>query len=137
MHIAVSQGCTCLLKVGRESCVVGDEDGRIPLHYAASMGNIETLSVLLKAGGGNEIDSVPVTDDSGSTALHFAASSGNTAFLLEVCDNNAVFAKAKDGRTPLHCALSKRHTEALKVILQAGGMKAIRWYKNVRNRRQP
>ena len=61
-----------------------DEYGRIPLHYAALEGHLETLDQLLDSGS-----PVDAQDDNGWTALHFAAQDGHPKIVEELLKRGA------------------------------------------------
>jgi ankyrin repeat protein len=95
-----------------------DEYGRTPLHYAASEGNADEVSKLLRDGANPN-----AADDSGWTSLHFAAQASSaavTSLLLAAGAN--IEAKDAFGNTPLWRAVfdSKGNGAVIRVLREAG-----------------
>lgn len=136
-----------------------DKDGRTPLLWAASSGNVEAIELLTKLKA-----NVALQDLDGLTALHCAASRGYLECiecLLELCGSqvdqtdwsgaSALFyavtlghadcsqfllqegaapnRQDRKGRTPAHCGAAKGQLETLKILYQNGGNL---WLRNSR-----
>ncbi|KAG7099826.1 hypothetical protein E1B28_001635 [Marasmius oreades] len=93
-----------------------DEDGRTPLHWAASSGSLEIVRILLEHKA--EIDKIDV---SGWTALHIAVSAGHESTVEELVGSGADVSKRNDkGLTPLHYAASKSRISIGKLLISRG-----------------
>ena len=94
-----------------------DEEGHIPLHYAAYNGRLELVKYFLI-----ELSSCdPMSRNSdGYTALHFACSNGqiNTAKYLIREANCNPSCESKFGGTPLHCACSSGHLNIAQYLIR-------------------
>lgn len=105
-----------------KSILTKDGDGRTPLFWAASSGNTEGLSILLKAIKDNDSVSrkfdIDDEDNSGWTLLDIASSIGNLEMidLLEPWNPDAN-AKTKTDQTALHFASSKGHADVVRKLL--------------------
>ncbi|KXZ42427.1 hypothetical protein GPECTOR_147g11 [Gonium pectorale] len=96
--------------------LLAEEDGRTPLHYAASKGHLEGVKGLLWVGA-----DVHAADEVGRTSLHYAASEGHKEVVKALLKKGAsVNATDEVGRTPLRVAASNGHKEVVKVLLAAG-----------------
>jgi ankyrin repeat protein len=102
---------------------IRDVGGRLPLHYAARRGHLNTLLVLLEAYDHsptptNELNVSPllIPDVKGTTPLHILAQSGHTEVLNSVLGHTTTSLSSsrrsltldvtdQRGRTPLHCAV--------------------------------
>ena len=74
--------------------------GRVDIHKAAELGNIEVVKQHIAAG-----TDVNAKDDWGGTPLHYAASGGHKEIVeLLIAKGAAVNAKSSDGGTPLDWA---------------------------------
>lgn len=84
------------------------------LHWAAVRGAIAAADVLLQNGA-----RVEVVDLNGYRAVHVAAQYGQTAFLNHIVARyNAEFdVPDYDGRSPLHWAAFKGHTDTIRLLL--------------------
>ncbi|KAG7376801.1 hypothetical protein PHYBOEH_001277 [Phytophthora boehmeriae] len=90
--------------------------GRNALHWAASSGQTEMVSLLLDHG--TELTAV---DEAGQTALHFAAYYSETEIVSLLLENGAdVTAKQKGGETALHLAARNGKPEAVWLLLENG-----------------
>ncbi|XP_066471065.1 SMC5-SMC6 complex localization factor protein 1 isoform X2 [Tiliqua scincoides] len=93
--------------------------GETSLHIACKKNNVKRLIHLLSIPG---ID-INVKDNAGWTPLHEACNHGSTVCVREIlqhCPEVDLFSQV-NGVTPLHDALSNRHVEIAKLLLQHGG----------------
>jgi ankyrin repeat protein len=97
--------------------------GRTPLHRALGGGFIETATVLLERKADPN-----TTDHKQRTSLHWAALNATDAaardciallFDLGVGEG-MINTQSQSGSTPLHCALSRNHTDASKLLVVKG-----------------
>lgn len=90
-----------------------DKRKSIPLHYAAHLGSIQAITILLKAG--SDINAV---DADGDTPLHWAmqAKKWEAAKYLTTAGAKLTI-KNRDGRTPIHWAFKP---DILKFFIDAG-----------------
>ncbi|KAF3656940.1 putative serine/threonine-protein phosphatase 6 regulatory ankyrin repeat subunit C-like isoform X2 [Capsicum annuum] len=94
----------------------GDEEGWVPLHSAASSGNVEIVEILLNRGA-----DVNQKNDGGRTALHYAASKGRAKIAeLLISPGAKINAKDKVGCTPLHRAASTGNSELCELLIEEG-----------------
>ncbi|KAM0682751.1 putative ankyrin-repeat protein [Mitosporidium daphniae] len=100
-----------------------DEDGRSPLHHAASLKDHEIVAFFLSNG-----HSPATKDDEGWTSLHIAASQkdiGTSKLLLATssADQPALVGfvniQSSSGMTALHYACSKQSIELVSLLLNA------------------
>lgn len=97
--------------------------GRTPLHRALGSGFTETAELLLQRKA-----DVTIIDHMSRTSLHWAAlcatdrESRECIELLFACGGAAdmINAQSQSGSTPLHCALSRGHMDAAKLLVQKG-----------------
>jgi ankyrin repeat protein len=131
LHCAAWNGHTeamkMLLDAGADVNAKEDVDGgSTPLHNAACMGYTEAVKVLLDAGA----DVNAQREKDGYTTLHFVAESNKMMSTSEEAQelvrlllktNANVQAQAKDGRTPLQVAESRKnsHQEVVKLLSDA------------------
>lgn len=119
-----------LLETGRVDVKKKNETGRQAIHYAASKGNLEILSLLLQSGA-----SVNARDKYGETPLHRAIQARNAenlvALLLEKVQRGQnllltttkgaqVNAQNNQGDTPLHVACVEQNSRVIMQLVQAG-----------------
>lgn len=115
-----------------------NQDGRSPLHWAASGGHIEALTFLLDRGA-----LVSTADREGHTPLHAAARGGALAVLSRLLERGASpLSSDRQGLTPLMVAASVAGEEApgiARVLLTAAnnvtavderGRSALHWAAN-------
>lgn len=121
-NLLVSQ----LSKTDPKSILLKDGDGRTPLHWAASSGNTEGLSILLKAIKENKSLSskfdIDDEDNAGWTLLHIGSSTGNVDILDLIKPWGAdADAKTNASQTGLHFAASKGHIDVVRKLLGKKG----------------
>lgn len=96
--------------------VPSENDGSLPLHFAASIGNIRVASLLLS----HYREAALTHNTKGKIPLHYAAREGRTemvAFLLRyVPDCAAVL--TKKGKLALHFAAGEGHVEIVRNLLR-------------------
>ena len=102
----------------------GNSKMALPLHIAASMGNIEACELLLSAGFG-----FLTSDNDGRTPLHLCAAHGTGSVDAAVCitllglqGNNAANIRDRQGCTPLHLAISSNNVDAVRWLLDIKGI---------------
>jgi ankyrin repeat protein len=111
-----------------------DNDGLMPLHHAASIGNKDMIELLLAnnadvnataqrqiltSRGGHPF---PDISGSGMTPMHYAAMSGNKDVVELLLANKAdVNAKDREGLTPLHAAEAHGHKDIVELLRRHGG----------------
>lgn len=96
-----------------------DEDGRTPLMWALSEAqDLETVSVVLKVAREYSKFDIDISDEAGYTALHIAASLGSSFVSQLLPFNPTIDAKTNNRQTPLFLAVSKRHLDAAKLLLE-------------------
>jgi len=96
--------------------VASESDGSLPLHFAASIGNIRVASVLLN----NHRDAALMHNTKGKIPLHYAAREGRSEmvkFLLRLVPLCAVVS-TKKGKLALHFASGEGHTEVVRDLLR-------------------
>ena len=94
-----------------------DNHDRTPLLVASQCGNLRVVKVLVKAGA-----DVCVTDNKGLTCLTLAAGLGHsetvrTLLCLPEVDVNQSHNR---GFTSLHCAVLKKHSDVVQLLIDAG-----------------
>ncbi|KAL9633004.1 MAG: hypothetical protein Q9164_004956 [Protoblastenia rupestris] len=112
-----------LLEKGASTAAIQIEDAQydtlaLPVHYAASTGNIHILRKLLDAGF--EADSVLIVD--GWTALFHATKAGHEEVLRILINNYGadVNRRANKGTVAIHTAAYHNHDKCVEVFLDAG-----------------
>ena len=127
----------------QSACYVKGNDGAIPLHVAAALGNPNVARVFVKELGA----AVDEIDNDGSTPLHLAAAngytetvrvlvqelgamshmvnnSGNMPLLLATSKKElrtAIAVKSHGSTPPLHCAAANGHLQTVRVLVQELG----------------
>lgn len=95
---------------------VNPQSGWVPLHHAASNGNIKAVRVLLEHGA--EVDA---RNFGGFTPLHWAAAEGHLDCVQLLLEHGAdIEAVTKDGWPPLHMAARWDRVELVKFLLEEG-----------------
>ena len=90
--------------------------GRMPIHYAASQGHVQTILALIVKGA-----NVNSPDRYRNTPLHYAAANGHTGAVLALIDSSAnVNSKGSRNNTALHSAARNGHTQTILVLLGKG-----------------
>lgn len=102
----------------------GNAKMALPLHIAASMGNVEACELLLSAGFG-----FLSTDPDGRTPLHLCAMNRSGSVDASVCitllglqGSKAVNMRDRQGCTPLHCAAALDNVDAVRWLLDIKGI---------------
>ena len=96
--------------------VASESDGSLPLHFAASIGNIRVASVLLN----HHRDAALMHNTKGKIPLHYAAREGRTEmvkFLLRLVPLCAAIS-TKKGKLALHFASGEGHIEVVRDLLR-------------------
>ncbi|KAL8712546.1 MAG: hypothetical protein Q9225_006922 [Loekoesia sp. 1 TL-2023] len=92
---------------------ISTDYGDVPLHMAASQGDIVVAQMLLDYGA--EIDTP------GRTVLHTAALFGHVQLVDLFLDRGAAIdAQSRDGSTSLHLAVEESKVESVKLLLEKG-----------------
>ncbi|KAF5618694.1 ankyrin repeat-containing protein [Fusarium sp. NRRL 52700] len=118
MHVAAEKGNTKIVKLllGTESNIVEaqDREGKIPLHFAALGGHVETLELLIRNGS-----KVDMSDNHQQTSLHLAALSGHGSIVKTLVNDHDANVMAKDsgGRTALHIACWMGNLGIVQILL--------------------
>ncbi|EJF64724.1 ankyrin, partial [Dichomitus squalens LYAD-421 SS1] len=93
-----------------------DDDGRTPLHWAASSGSVDIVRFLI-----DQKADVNRGDSGGWTPLHIASSGGFDDVVRELLGAGAEVNRTNDkGITPLHYAASKSRIEIGKLLIARG-----------------
>ncbi|XP_043495104.1 transient receptor potential channel pyrexia-like [Polistes fuscatus] len=93
-----------------------DEDGRTPVHLAASAAFVRILEKLLSFGA----DPCEWDFNKKCTPLHCAAAAGNVACIKSLIKAKADVDAGFPGKTPLHYAVLNNAVDSAEVLLQAG-----------------
>lgn len=95
---------------------VADNFGWIPLHYAAHLGDVELVELLLE----NDKSLAYVTDEEGMSALHISAKKGHVGVMRAIitrCPDTCELLD-KSSRTALHLAVESGKVGPVKFLLQ-------------------
>ena len=98
------------------AAVASESDGSLPLHFAASIGNIKVAALLLD----HHRDAALTHNTKGKIPLHYAAREGRTemvSFLLRLVPLCAS-TLTKKGKLALHFASGEGHTEVVRDLLR-------------------
>lgn len=96
--------------------VRSESDGSLPLHFAASIGNIRVVAILLDY----YMEAALTHNTKGKIPLHYAAREGRTEmvrFLLRLVPSCAAVL-TKKGKLALHFAAGEGHTEVVRDLLR-------------------
>lgn len=98
--------------------LIGDSDGRNPMHYAVSQSAMTALAVLTDLCP--QIVNAP--DEAGRTALHTACAEGSLEVAHTLLNTPSIDVNAADrrGTTPLHWAAVCNRVEMCSLLLQRG-----------------
>ena len=100
-----------------------DDDGRIPLHYAARRGNIELVKYFLKLMSVYDMNRA---DCNGQTAFHYAAESRRVDVMNELQKGRMnILRKDQQHRSVLHQAALHGNVEAVKRVLALAGEREL------------
>eukprot|EP00443_Scrippsiella_acuminata_P030002 CAMPEP_0115328646 /NCGR_PEP_ID=MMETSP0270-20121206/84793_1 /TAXON_ID=71861 /ORGANISM="Scrippsiella trochoidea, Strain CCMP3099" /LENGTH=389 /DNA_ID=CAMNT_0002749185 /DNA_START=46 /DNA_END=1211 /DNA_ORIENTATION=- len=113
---AAAGNASALEAMGLEALSVVDANGQTPLIWAADVGSLPAVKVLLKAGV-----NIDAKGYLGATAVCRAARRGHTAVLSTLLDHGADPQIPNDKlQFPLHFAAFKLKPEAVQVLLEKG-----------------
>lgn len=116
LHTAASPQAAALLLDHGAEIAAADRAGRTALHFAASRGDVGTMTFLLSRGADKE-----TVSRIGETPLHWAASAGHCATVQTLLDHGAnIEAVNNDIETPLHLAALQGQTTAIHLLLDRG-----------------
>ena len=93
-----------------------DDDGFLPLHYACELGTLDVVKIFARLGA------VCAADYTGHACLSLAAESGHTEtvrYLLCLPEVEVNYREV-DGKTALHCAVRKNHSDVVQVLINVG-----------------
>jgi len=131
LHKAANQGEELDVKDLLDSVPVDapGAQGRTALHRALGAGHKGVAEILVE----HKAD-VTLQDSCARTSLHWAAlgpeSDSALACLQLLFQNDAVKAlidkQSKSGATPLHCALTRSHTDAVRLLVEKGANKTLK-----------
>ena len=91
-------------------------DGFLPLHYACLSGTLDVVKIFARLGA------VCAADYTGQACLSLAADYGHTEtvrYLLCLPEVEVNYREV-DGKTALHCAVRKNHSDVVQVLINAG-----------------
>ncbi|CAB0041669.1 unnamed protein product [Trichogramma brassicae] len=83
------------LSINKNQINMKDENGMLPIHWAADRGDTNILKCLIEAG--SDVNSI---DQEGQTPLHYAASCGHKDIVKYLLSCNAQLIKDNDGLSP-------------------------------------
>ena len=127
LHKLANEGSTSeiaeLISAGNVDLNATGAQGRTPLHRALGGGFLETAALLLERKA-----DASVVDGLHRTSLHWAAlcATSDSAFqCIDLLFNSGVAegmlnAQSQSGSTPLHCALSRKHENAARLLVLKG-----------------
>ena len=105
--------CRVLIDAGAD--VQRKDDGNSPLHYACVSGALDVVKMLVEAGA-----EVHATDYQGRTCLTLVAECGHTDTVRYLVGLPVVEINHGNNYTALHCAVEKRCTDVVRVLIDAG-----------------
>uniref|UniRef100_A0A6V7L4E5 Acyl-CoA-binding domain-containing protein 6 n=1 Tax=Bracon brevicornis TaxID=1563983 RepID=A0A6V7L4E5_9HYME len=88
-----------LLKANSSIINLPDNEGMLPIHWAADRGHLPTMKCLIDNGA-----DINAQDDDGQTPLHYAASCGHIDIIEYLISIGAKSLKDRDGLTPQQVA---------------------------------
>ena len=100
----------------RLASVPSEHDGSLPLHFAASIGNVQVARLLLE----NFPGAASQPNSKGKIPLHYAAREGRTnmvVYLLEATPHTAQI-QSKKRKLALHFAAGEGHTDVVRALLR-------------------
>ncbi|KAK2609015.1 putative ankyrin-repeat protein [Conoideocrella luteorostrata] len=108
-----------LLKTDPKLAAKQDEDGRYPIHWAASSNNLEIVRLLVNQEGFDP-DVQPVEDGSGWTPLMISASVPDGEPVLRVLIQRGadINEKSSSGQTALHFVASKKNLDIARLLIE-------------------
>ncbi|KAL5972798.1 hypothetical protein ACLOJK_039604 [Asimina triloba] len=100
-----------------------DDQGKTPLHYAASLGKIRIFEGLLQSDLSTAYD----IDNEGRSPIHAAASSGHVSIIQHIIGNCSDCTELLDrkGKNALHVAVEEGKTEVVEYALKASNLKEL------------
>ncbi len=113
----------CLLLAAGAAVDAASRSWETPLYAAASAGHEQLFFLLLDAGA-----DIHRHTKAQSILLHAAANGGSAAILARVLESlgDKLNARQRNGSTALIIALQRNHTEAVKLLLEAGANPFLR-----------
>jgi len=132
------EACEALLNGGGDPNCASDFAAYVPLHYAAQVGSLPVVRVLLDRGATVDL---PCHADqcgpfNGWNALHFAADGGHLPVVQALLDAGAqIDAPNSNGDTPLSIAAERGQWDVLRWLVAAGanihaarrGLSVVQW----------
>lgn len=83
------------LSRNKKDITVKDENGMLPIHWAADRGDVDILTCLVEAGS-----DVNALDEEGQTPLHYAASCGHKEVVKYLLSKKARLVEDENGMSP-------------------------------------
>jgi ankyrin repeat protein len=120
LQIGVKQNSTFLTRVfialGANPKATG-QDGMSALHFAGYLGADQVIPLLIEKGA-----PLNLQDKEGRTALHLAAYAGQIPSVSALMEHQAdpEIKENVGGMTALHLAVSQKHSETVRVLLEKG-----------------
>lgn len=112
---------------GEQLSVCCTRDHTTSLHVAASLGNVDILSQLLKSDSQLDTSCIEMRDNSGATALIWSCLKGHTECAKALIDSGAdVNATDAQGATALMHSAKLGHFDLCQVLLDAGADATLR-----------
>jgi ankyrin repeat protein len=110
------QALTALVTANAELVAAHDRFGKLPLHYAAEAGQIETVKFLIANGA-----DIMAQDNRGWTALHHAVDNKQAKMMdLLIAHGAKVDAPNSMQWTPLHLAVLRQNKAMVIALIKAG-----------------
>ena len=100
---------------GPEILEISDEFGWMPLHYAAHLGNVDAVELILKTTSSLAY----IKDNQGMSPIHISARNGKSRILKRIIEARPDVCELLDikGRTALHVAVDNGQKKAIKTLL--------------------